>query len=71
MHNLTASLVKTHQVLSKGMQLGAYAELKKMEAKKLANTEKQLEENFTEEGLLVYQSRMIKGFKLLNLWRTI
>jgi len=68
MLNLTALLVKTHQRLSKGMQPGAYAALKESEARRLANVEKQLEENFTEQGILIYQSKMIKGFKLIGCW---
>ena len=70
MHNLTALLIKTHQVLSKGTQPGAYTELKKSEGDKVSNVEKQLEENFTAEGILVYQSRMIKGFKLIGYWNS-
>ena len=66
---LTEILIKTHQRLSKGTQPGAYAELKKLEPRKLANVEKELEGNFTEEGIMIYQRKMIKGFKLCNLWR--
>ena len=51
---LTTLLVKTHQRLSRGMQPGAYAELKESEGRRLANVEKALEENFTEEGILIY-----------------
>ena len=69
MIELTKILIKTHERLSKGMQPGAYTELKKSEARRLANVEKQLEENFTEEGIMIYQRKMIKGFKLCNLWR--
>ena len=70
MPNLTELLIKTHQRLSKGMQPGAYAELKKSEARRLANVEKQLEENFTEEGILIYQRKIIKGFKLIGYWNS-
>ena len=52
MIELTKILIKTHERLSKGMQPGAYTELKKSEARRLANVEKQLEENFTEEGII-------------------
>ena len=68
MINLTALLVKTHQRLSKGMQPGAYAELKTQEPEKLANVERELEKNFTEEGIMIYQRKMIKGFKLIKYW---
>ena len=68
MPKLTALLVKTHQVLSKGMQPGAYTELKKQEPEKLANVERDLEKNFTEEGIMIYQWKMIKGFKLIEFW---
>ena len=66
--NLTSLLVKAHQRLSKGMEPGAYAELKKKEGEGVEVIEKQLEENFTPEGILHYQSRMIKGFKLIGYW---
>lgn len=68
---LTSLLIKTHQRLSKGMQPGAYAELKKDYPEEIAGVEKKLEDDFTEDGIMNYQRRMIKGFKLLNLWRTI
>ncbi len=67
---LTGLLVKTHQVISRGMKKDAYAELKIAYPSKVANVEKELEENFTEEGIMIYQRKMIKGFKLLNLWTT-
>ena len=70
MHNLTALLVKTHQVLSKGMQPGAYAELKIQEPEKLANVERELEKNFTEEGIMIYQRKIIKGMKLVGFWNS-
>ena len=68
---LTNLLVKTHQVLSKGTQPGAYAELKIAEPRRLANVEKQLEENFTEEGIMIYQRKIIKGLKLIGQWETV
>lgn len=67
---LTDLLIKTHQRLSKRMQPGAYAALKESEAQRLANVEKQLDENFTEEGIMIYQRKMIKGFKLIGYWDT-
>ena len=69
-NNLTEIFRKTHERLSKGTQPGAYAELKKSESRRLANVEEELAANFTEEGIMIYQRKMIKGFKLCNLWRT-
>jgi len=68
MPDLTGLLVKAHQRLSKGMEAGAYAKLKEKEGEGVAAIEKQLEENFTAEGILKYQARLIRGFKLIGYW---
>ncbi|MCK5609982.1 hypothetical protein KAR91_49370 [Candidatus Pacearchaeota archaeon] len=54
--------------LSKGMKPGAFAKLKEIHPKVLAETEAKLAANFTKEGITDYKEALIRGFKNIGYW---
>ena len=55
--------------ISKGMKPGAYAKLKEQHPERLARVEKELEENFTPDGIVNYERKIVKGFKEIRYWK--
>ena len=56
--------------IAAGMMDGAYEALKKEYPDRVEAVEKELEDNFTVEGVEIYEKKIVKGFKALGLWRS-
>ena len=56
----------TAERISEGYVPGGYQKLKEAYPKRFTAMEKDLEENFTKEGLDIYRERMIKGLTAIG-----
>lgn len=55
--------------ISAGMMEGAYGELKKQYPDRVAKVNKELDDNFTVEGVEIWKKKIIKGMAAVGKWR--